>query len=220
MFLFHTVKTLFWRSSFSFKRLFQSLQTFSRFFNCCCHICSTFSQIIKTIKFPRISFSFEYSIISEFLPILILKPCYSYNLIRHYFNLEEFLPVISPATGSFVSTSVLRAHMQFIMVRESLLSRECSAGDWWTSFTNLSIVSMLDLRFFPDISDVVNVALYVKEFVCICLHCFVFRLLSQNISKLSSTKSYTIYHDNFHSLNYVFWNWLSENNKVKFDTME
>ena len=172
------------------------------------------TQVSKNIIFLWIFYNFRIPTYSDF------KAKKYWNLIRHYFNLEEFLPVISPATGSFVSTSVLRAHMQFIMVRESLLSRECSAGDWWTSFTNLSIVSMLDLRFFPDISDVVNVALYVKEFVCICLHCFVFRLLSQNISKLSSTKSYTIYHDNFHSLNYVFWNWLSENNKVKFDTME
>ena len=67
-------KNSFWRSSFSFRSFVQSFQTFPRFCYCCCHVCSTFSQIIKTLKFPRISFYFEYSIISEFLPILILNP--------------------------------------------------------------------------------------------------------------------------------------------------
>ena len=61
---------------------------------------------------------------------------------------------------------------------------------------------MLDLRFFPDISDVVNVALYIKEFDCIYLHCFVFiRLLSQSISNYHQLNHTTII---FYTLNYVF----------------
>ena len=49
--------------------------------------------------------------------------------IHHVTTIQEFLPVISPVTGSLVSTSVLRAQIQFIMVSDKRRSLACSAGD-------------------------------------------------------------------------------------------